>query len=101
MSDNRQRREVAERMALNAPIQGSAADIIKLAMLNVQKALVEGGFTSRLLLQVHDELILEIISKEEEAVTELVRREMGSAFPLKAPLNVGIGVGKNWNVAAH
>ena len=101
MSDNRQRREVAERMALNAPIQGSAADIIKLAMLNVQKALVEGGFTSRLLLQVHDELILEIISTEEEAVTELVRREMGNAFPLKAPLNVGIGVGKNWNIAAH
>jgi DNA polymerase-1 len=101
MSDNRQRREVAERMALNAPIQGSAADIIKLAMLNVQKSLVEGGFESRLLLQVHDELILEIISKEEEAVTELVRREMGSAFPLKAPLNVGIGVGKNWNIAAH
>jgi DNA polymerase-1 len=101
MSDNRQRREVAERMALNAPIQGSAADIIKLAMLNVQKALEEGGFTSRLLLQVHDELILEIISKEEEAVTELVRREMGNAFPLKAPLNVGIGVGKNWNIAAH
>ena len=101
MSDNRQRREVAERMALNAPIQGSAADIIKLAMLNVQKALVEGGYASRLLLQVHDELILEIVSKEEEAVTELVRREMGSAFPLKAPLNVGIGVGKNWNIAAH
>ena len=101
MSDNRQRREVAERMALNAPIQGSAADIIKLAMLNVQQALVEGGFTSRLLLQVHDELILEIISKEEAAVTELVRREMGNAFPLKAPLNVGIGVGKNWNIAAH
>jgi DNA polymerase-1 len=101
MSDNRQRREVAERMALNAPIQGSAADIIKLAMLNVQKALVEGGYTSRLLLQVHDELILEIVSKEEDAVTELVRREMGSAFPLKAPLNVGIGVGKNWNIAAH
>ena len=101
MSDNRQRREVAERMALNAPIQGSAADIIKLAMLNVQKALVEGGFTSRLLLQVHDELILEIVSTEEKALTELVRREMGNAFPLKAPLNVGIGVGKNWNVAAH
>jgi DNA polymerase-1 len=101
MSDNRQRREVAERMALNAPIQGSAADIIKLAMLNVQKALVEGGYTSRLLLQVHDELILEIVSKEEDAVTELVRREMGSAFPLKAPLNVGIGIGKNWNIAAH
>ena len=101
MSDNRQRREVAERMALNAPIQGSAADIIKLAMLNVQSELVKGGFTSRLLLQVHDELILEVIDKEVDAVTELVRREMGNAFPLKAPLNVGIGVGKNWNVAAH
>lgn len=101
MSDNRQRREVAERMALNAPIQGSAADIIKLAMLSVQKALIEGGFQSRLLLQVHDELILEIVSKEEAAITELVRREMGNAFPLKAPLSVGIGVGKNWNVAAH
>ncbi len=101
MSDNRQLREVAERMALNAPIQGSAADIIKLAMLNVQKGLLEGGFKSRLLLQVHDELILEIESSEEAAITELVRREMGSAFPLKAPLNVGIGVGKNWNVAAH
>ena len=101
MSDNRQRREVAERMALNAPIQGSAADIIKLAMLNVQKALIEGGYQSRLLLQVHDELILEIVSKEEADITELVRREMGNAFPLKAPLNVGIGVGKNWNIAAH
>lgn len=101
MSDNRQRREVAERMALNAPIQGSAADIIKLAMLNVQKALVKGGFTSRLLLQVHDELILEIVSAEEESVSELVRREMGNAFPLNAPLNVGIGIGKNWNIAAH
>ncbi|MFM6841947.1 MAG: DNA polymerase I [Candidatus Planktophila sp.] len=101
MSDNRQRREIAERMALNAPIQGSAADIIKLAMLNVQSELLKGGFTSRLLLQVHDELILEVIDKEVDAVTELVRREMGNAFPLKAPLNVGIGVGKNWNVAAH
>ena len=101
MSDNRQRREVAERMALNAPIQGSAADIIKLAMLNVQHALVDGGFKSRLLLQVHDELILEIVASEEAAVSELVRREMGNAFPLKAPLNVGIGVGKNWNIAAH
>jgi DNA polymerase-1 len=63
--------------------------------------LIEGGYESRLLLQVHDELILEIVSKEEAAITELVRREMGSAFPLKAPLNVGIGVGKNWNIAAH
>ena len=101
LSDNRQRREVAERMALNAPIQGSAADIIKLAMLNVQNALINEGLKSRLLLQVHDELILELISAEEKAVTELVRREMGNAFPLRAPLNVGIGVGVNWNIAAH
>jgi DNA polymerase I len=101
LSDNRQRREVAERMALNAPIQGSAADIIKLAMLNVQSALVNENLKSRLLLQVHDELILEIVTSEESAVTELVKREMGSAFPLLAPLNVGIGVGKNWNIAAH
>jgi DNA polymerase-1 len=100
-SDNRPRREVAERMALNAPIQGSAADIIKLAMLNVQSALVKENLKSRLLLQVHDELILEIVTSEEKAVTELVKREMGSAFPLLAPLNVGIGVGKNWNIAAH
>jgi DNA polymerase-1 len=101
LSDNRQRRQVAERMALNAPIQGSAADIIKLAMLNVQSALVKEDLKSRLLLQVHDELILEIVTSEESAVTELVKREMGAAFPLLAPLNVGIGVGKNWNIAAH
>jgi DNA polymerase-1 len=88
-------------MALNAPIQGSAADIIKLAMLNVQKALIEKQLKSRLLLQVHDELILEIISSEEKVVTEIVREEMAKAFPLRAPLNVGIGIGKNWNIAAH
>ncbi|MEN9687247.1 MAG: hypothetical protein RL381_259 [Actinomycetota bacterium] len=101
MHDNRQRREVAERMALNAPIQGSAADIIKQAMLNVQQALVAGAFTSRLLLQVHDELILEIIDSEAEKVSELVRREMGNAYPLRAPLDVSVGIGKSWNQAAH
>jgi DNA polymerase-1 len=101
LHDNRQRREVAERMALNAPIQGSAADIIKQAMLNVQKALLEGEFTSRLLLQVHDELILEVISSEVEAVSELVRVQMGSAYPLRAPLDVSVGIGKSWNEAAH
>ena len=101
LHDNRQRREVAERMALNAPIQGSAADIIKQAMLNVQGALVAGKFTSRLLLQVHDELILEVVNDEIESVSELVRLQMGSAFPLKAPLDVSVGVGKSWNEAAH
>jgi len=101
MHDNRQRREVAERMALNAPIQGSAADIIKQAMLNVQAALVQGKFTSRLLLQVHDELILEVINAEVEEVSELVRVQMGKAYPLRAPLDVSVGIGKSWNDAAH
>jgi DNA polymerase-1 len=101
MQDNRARREIAERMALNAPIQGSAADIIKLAMLNVQKALVAQGLRSRLLLQVHDELILEAIDEEVDAATAILRREMGSAYPLKAPLDVNVGVGRSWNEAAH
>ena len=99
--DNRQRREIAERMALNAPIQGSAADIIKQAMLNVNQALKIGTFKSRLLLQVHDELILEIVNSEAEKITELVRSEMGSAYPLKAPLDVSVGIGKSWHEAAH
>ena len=101
MHDNRARREIAERMALNAPIQGSAADIIKLAMLNVQKALVSQGLRSRLVLQVHDELILEAVTEEVEAATEILRREMGAAYPLKAPLDVNVGVGVSWNQAAH
>jgi DNA polymerase I len=99
--DNRTRREIAERMALNAPIQGSAADIIKLAMLNVQKALVVEGLRSRLLLQVHDELILESVTDEIDIATEILRREMGNAYPLKAPLDVNVGVGVSWNKAAH
>jgi DNA polymerase-1 len=101
MHDNRQRREVAERMALNAPIQGSAADIIKLAMLNVQAAIEKEKLKSRLLLQIHDELILEVVAGEEEKVSELVKREMGSAFPLKAPLDVNAGLGLTWHEAAH
>ncbi|MEY4280570.1 MAG: hypothetical protein RL313_833 [Actinomycetota bacterium] len=101
MHDNRQRREVAERMALNAPIQGSAADIIKQAMLNVQSALLKRKLKSRLLLQVHDELILEVVAGEESVLADLVRQEMGSAYPLKAPLDVNVGIGKSWNEAAH
>jgi DNA polymerase-1 len=101
MHDNRQRREVAERMALNAPIQGSAADIIKLAMLNVQAAIEKEKLKSRLLLQIHDELILEVVAGEEEIVTALVKREMGSAYPLKAPLDVNAGLGLTWHEAAH
>ena len=99
--DNRQRREVAERMALNAPIQGSAADIIKEAMLNVEAAIESKKLNSRLLLQVHDELIFEVSKGEESVLTELVREAMGSAYPLKAPLEVSVGIGKSWNDAAH
>ena len=101
MHDNRQRREIAERMALNAPIQGSAADIIKLAMLNVQTAIEKEKMKSRLLLQIHDELILEVVAGEEEKISELVRREMGAAYPLKAPLDVNAGLGLTWHEAAH
>ena len=99
--ENRGRREMAERMALNAPIQGSAADIIKVAMLNVEKAMKSKNLSSRLLLQVHDELIFEIAKGEHEVMEELVRKQMGSAFELKAPLDVNIGFGKSWDLAAH
>ena len=101
MHDNRQRREIAERMALNAPIQGSAADIIKLAMLNVQAAIEKEKLKSRLLLQIHDELILEVVSGEEEKISGLVKREMGAAYPLRAPLDVNAGLGLTWHEAAH
>ncbi len=101
MHDNRQRREVAERMALNAPIQGSAADIIKLAMLKVQAAIEKEKLSSRLLLQIHDELIVEVVKGEEDVITTLVKREMGAAYPLKAPLDVNAGLGLTWHEAAH
>ncbi len=101
VSDNRQRRDMAERMALNAPIQGSAADIIKVAMLGVDRALEERQLRSRLLLQVHDELVLEVAPGERGAVEEVARSEMGSAYPLQAPLDVAIGVGATWDEAAH
>jgi DNA polymerase I len=101
VSDNRQRREMAERMALNAPIQGSAADIIKVAMLHVARALRAEGLRSRMLLQVHDELVLEVAEGERSTLEALVRREMGSAFALDVPLEVSIGLGHSWNDAAH
>ena len=100
-SDNRARREIAERMALNAPIQGSAADIIKVAMLNVAKELKAQSLKSRLLLQVHDELILEVADGEEQTLIRLVEKEMGSAFDLSVPLDVNIGIGESWDLAAH
>jgi DNA polymerase-1 len=100
-SDNRQRREMAERMALNAPIQGSAADIIKVAMLGVQRALAAAELRSKLLLQVHDELVLEIAPGERDQVQELVRAEMAGAAQLDVEMVVGFGVGPNWDAAAH
>ncbi|TYC98700.1 DNA polymerase I [Arthrobacter echini] len=100
-SDNRQLREMAERAALNAPIQGSAADIIKKAMLGVDDALRTRGLTSRMLLQVHDELVLEIAAGEAEEVEALVRDQMGSAAELSVPLDVSVGTGASWHDAAH
>ncbi len=100
-SDNRQRREAAERMALNAPIQGTAADIVKIAMLKVDSALREADLKSRMLLQVHDEIVLEIAPGERAAAEEIVRREMAGAVHLRAPLDVSVGVGPDWESAAH
>jgi DNA polymerase-1 len=100
-SDNRQRREMAERMALNAPIQGSAADIIKVAMLGVRRALGEAELRSRMLLQVHDELVLEVADGERDTVEALVRKEMGGAYQLDVPLDVSVGFGRSWDEAAH
>jgi DNA polymerase-1 len=100
-SDNRQRREMAERMALNAPIQGSAADVIKVAMLRVATALKSAGLKSRMLLQVHDELIFEAAPGEHDALTSLVKTEMAGAADLRVPLEVSTGTGRSWAEAAH
>jgi DNA polymerase I len=100
-SDNRQRREMAERMALNAPIQGSAADLIKVAMLNVDRAITEAGLRSRMLLQVHDELVFEVAPGERDALDALVREQMGGAADLAVPLDVSVGTGRSWHEAAH
>ncbi|WP_280700006.1 DNA polymerase I [Kitasatospora sp. GP82] len=100
-SDNRQRREMAERMALNAPIQGSAADIVKIAMLRVDEALRTAKLKSRMLLQVHDEIVLELAPGERTPVEKIVREQMAGAYPLRAPLDVSVGLGANWETAAH
>ncbi|GAB06612.1 DNA polymerase I [Gordonia amarae NBRC 15530] len=100
-SDNWQRRQSAERMALNAPIQGTAADIIKVAMINVHKRIAAEGLSSRMLLQVHDELVVEVAAGERDAVEKLVREEMGSAITLSVPLEVSVGFGRSWDDAAH
>lgn len=100
-SDNRVARENAERAALNAPIQGTAADIIKIAMLRVDARLTAENCQSRVLLQVHDELVLEVASGEREKVQQFVEEEMDAAISLRVPLEVSAGVGTNWEEAAH
>ncbi|QSZ48832.1 DNA polymerase I [Arthrobacter sp. D5-1] len=100
-STNRQAREAAERIALNSPIQGSAADLIKRAMLGVSAELASQGLKSRMLLQVHDELVLEVAPGEREVVEKLVIEQMGSAAELSVPLDVQIGVGSSWYEAGH
>jgi DNA polymerase-1 len=100
-SDNRQRRETAERMALNAPIQGSAADIVKIGMLRVDEALTAAGLASRLLLQVHDELVLEVAPGERDQLERLVRAELTGAYPLSVALGVAVGTGLTWDDAGH
>jgi len=100
-SDNRQRREMAERMALNAPIQGSAADVIKVAMLAVDSSLAGAGLRSRMLLQVHDELLIEVAPGEYDTTRDLVCAAMGGAASLRVPLDVSVGTGRSWAEAAH
>ena len=89
-------REFAKRAAMNAPIQGTAADLIKLAMINVAKALREGGFKSKMVLQIHDELIIKVYKEEKDKVYSLVKSTMENAMKLEVPLEVDGGFGKSW-----
>lgn len=100
-STNRVAREAAERAALNAPIQGSAADIMKIAMIRAEQTLAEAHVKSRIILQIHDELVVEIASGEGDQVTELVRNAMEHAVDLAVPLDVSCGIGSDWQLAAH
>jgi DNA polymerase-1 len=100
-SDSRQRRQMAERMALNAPIQGSAADLIKMAMVAVDRAMTEEDLASRMVLQVHDELVFEVAPGEGERLAELVRREMQGVYQLRVPLEVSMATGRSWAEAQH
>jgi DNA polymerase-1 len=100
-SPNRAARDAAERAALNAPIQGSAADIMKIAMIRADQALHEAGVRSRIILQIHDELVVEIAPGEGDQVTELVRNAMEHAVDLAVPLDVSCGIGADWQLAAH
>ena len=92
-------RGAAERNAVNAPIQGSAADIIKLAMINIHKKLAEENYQSKMLLQVHDELVFDVYNPEMDKLKTMVKAEMENAYKLSVPLDVELGVGENWLVA--
>ena len=94
-------RENAERAALNAPIQGSAADIMKIALFRIHDDLHERELSSRVLLQIHDELVVEVAQGEWDAVESIVRARMGGAAELSVPLDVQVGRGRDWNEAAH
>lgn len=100
-SPNRVLRENAERAALNAPIQGSAADIMKIALLHIHEDLRSEGLSSRALLQIHDELVVEVAPGEWDAAERIVRTRMGDAADLTVPLDVQVGRGHDWNEAAH
>ena len=98
-SKNRQAREAAERIAINSPVQGSAADLIKLAMINLDRKIKQNKMKSKMILQVHDELVFECPPNEEEEMRALVKKEMEQVMPLKVPLVVDMGWGENWNDA--
>ena len=93
-------RSAAERNAVNAPIQGSAADVIKIAMINIHKKLTEENWKSKMLLQVHDELVFDVHNDELEKIQPMIKHEMENAFIMAVPLEVELGLGKDW-LAAH
>jgi DNA polymerase-1 len=99
-SSNRQLREFAERTSINTPIQGSAADLIKKAMIDIHRALLEQNLLSRMILQVHDELVFEVPQAEVDTMTQLVKLKMEHAYKLDVPLKVDVGLGANW-LEAH
>lgn len=100
-SPNRAARDAAERAALNAPIQGTAADIMKIAMIRADQALRDAGVNSRIILQIHDELVVEVAPGESEQVTALVKDAMEHAVDIAVPLDVSTGMGSDWQLAAH
>jgi DNA polymerase-1 len=95
-SSNRSVRQFAERIAINAPIQGTAADLIKVAMINIYRRMLHEKRQTRLILQIHDELVFEVPGKEVKALREMVKEEMEGVMELTIPLKVEIGTGKNW-----